>query len=611
METVFPTFPMTSATINSSSNRYSQAFPDPFFDYASTQMPRSLYDVLRWAEYLWITNGTYRMAAQRIVRYFLTKIELQNASDDEKEKYDEFLDKKMRIMDILASIGDDYLAYGNSFTSIHIPFRRYLRCRKCRHERALHEVEYSFEGWAFHGKCPQCGWRGQFERVDRRTIEEDKPKVIRWSPHEIRLLHHPISHEVDYFWVPPGDFKQQIKRGNQFYLATTPWEIIEAVKANKWFKFNAGVIYHLKEDTVAGIRNAGWGIPRIMSNFRQAWYVQVLKRYNEAIGLDYIIPFRVITPGKSSGTGEVDPLYHVNIGTFMSRVMDMIRRHRLDPVQWNALPFPVEYHALGGEGQDLAPVELINAGTDEFLNAIGTPAELYRGTLQVQAAPMALRLFERTWTHYISSINGWINWFFETITDLLSWEKIGGRLQPTMLAEDIEKKQIQLQLAAAQQISKQTAFAPFGINWREEIKRMFEEEKQFQEESSRFQEEQAKAQEFQQIFDAAHQSAMQPPGAMPGMPAGPTPAAGPVSPTTGAPAPGGTTPADMMSQAEQVAMQMLGMPYEARKSELLKLKKSDQTLHALVIQKMDEIRNQAKQQGGFQALQQMVGAQAG
>lgn len=67
----------------------------------------------------------------------------------------------------------------------------------------------------------------------------------------------------------------------------------------------------------------------------------------------------------------------------------------------------------------------------------------------------------------------------------------------------------------------------------------------------------------------------------------------------------------MMAQAEQVAMQMLGMPYEARKSELLKLKKSDEMLHAMVIQKMDEIRQQAKSQGGFQALQQMTGAQTG
>ena len=287
----------------------------------------------------------------------------------------------------------------------------------------------------------------------------------------------------------------------------------------------------------------------------------------------------------------------------------MIQKHRHDPAQWNALPFPIQYQALSGEGKDLAPTELIDAGTDEFLNSMGFPAELFKATLSVQAAPMALRLFERTWTHLISALNGWMNWFFEQVTNVLNWEDISGRLQPTTLAEDIEKKQIQLQLASAQQVSKQTAYSPFGIDYRQEIKRMFEEEQFFQEESKRFQKEQVKAQELEHTFEAAEQMAatggMMPgaAGPMAGAPAmGPTPAAGPA---------GGTTPEDLMAQAEQVAMQMLGMPYEARKSELLNLKKSDQTLHALVIQKMQEIRGKAKQQGGFQALQQMVGAQAG
>jgi hypothetical protein len=64
-------------------------------------------------------------------------------------------------------------------------------------------------------------------------------------------------------------------------------------------------------------------------------------------------------------------------------------------------------------------------------------------------------------------------------------------------------------------------------------------------------------------------------------------------------------------QAEQIAQQMLGMPYEARKSELLKIKKSDEVLHAMVIQKMDSIRNQAKNEGGAQVIQQMTGSQSG
>ena len=609
-DNVFPPLPGQGAALRGDFRRYASAFPDPFFDYASTQMPRSLYDVMRWCEFIWMTNGTFRMASQRVVRYFLTKVELEDAGDDEKEKYEEFLDKQVKIIDVLAKIGDDWMCYGNSFTSLNIPFRRYLRCPRCKHERSIKYINYSFEGWAFKARCPSCSYEGEFERSDRRSVEQDKIKIIRWSPHEIRLLYHPVSHDMTYYWIPPADFKREIKKGNKFYIATTPWEIIEAIRRDQWFKFHPGVLYHAKEETLAGVRNAGWGIPRIMSNFKQAWYVQVLKRYNEAIGLDYIVPFRVITPAKGPGSGEVDPLYHTNIGSFLSRVLGMIQRHRHDPVQWNALPFPIQYQALSGEGKQLAPHELIVAGMDEFLNAMGFPAEMFKGTLQVQAAPMALRLFERTWTHLTSALNGWINWFFEQVTNVLNWEDIGGRLQPTTLAEDVEKKQIQLQLASAQQVSKQTAYAPFGIDYRQEIRRMFEEEKFFQEESSRFQKEQARTQEMERTFEAAEQMAAAPGGMPPGAagPMAPAPAAGP---TPAAGSGSGTTPEDMLSQAEQVAMQMLGMPYEARKSELLKLKKSDQTLHALVIQKMEEIRRQAKQQGGFQALQQMVGAQAG
>ena len=223
-------------------------------------------------EYYWITNGLYRTACQRIVRYFLTKIELEDedAGDDEKTKYNEFLEKQMKIIDVLATIGDDYMCYGNSYTSIHIPFRRYLRCPKCKNEYSLKWISYKFQDWEFHANCPKCKYSGKFERVDRRSVEQDRIKIIRWSPHEIRLLHHPISHDTVYYWIPPADFKRELRRGNPFYIETTPWEIIEAVKKNEWFKFNPGIIYHVKEETVAGIRNNGWGIPRIMANFKQA-----------------------------------------------------------------------------------------------------------------------------------------------------------------------------------------------------------------------------------------------------------------------------------------------------------------------------------------------------
>lgn len=597
-------------------------------------MPRSIYDVLRWCEYVWLTYGTYRMASQRVVRYFLTKVELTDASDDEKEKYEEFLENDIQIMPTLAVSGDNYMCYGQDILSLHVPFRRHLRCPKCKTEKPINKVKYSWSGWGFQARCDACSHSGVFERVDRRSLGADPLRVIHWSPHEIRILYHPITGKTVYHWEIPGSFKTMIKNGNMFYLEHTPWEVIEAIRDDQLFRFNDDVIYHLKDEQIAGVKNYGWGIPLIMSNFKQAWYIQVLKRYNEAVALDYIMPWRILTPEPGSSR-EADPVLHINMNQFYSRVMQMYKQHRKDPTTIHALPFPVKMQMLGGDGKQLAPIELIDKGTDEFLNAQGVPAELYRGSLQVNAAPVALRLFERTWVHMVTGMNGLLNWLFKRVSELQNWENLKGRLQPTTLADSIEDRQIRLQLAAGQQISRQTAFAPFGINTREEVRRMLEEEQFQREEMQRFQEESAQKQELQQTMAAGSagqipgvpgmmppgmppgQPGMAPPGAMPPGATGQMPPGAPgampmgggmMPPAGGGASNAGVTPEDLAMQAEQIANQMLTIPYELRRGELNKIKKSNETLHSLVIAKMQKVRQTAQTQGGFQMLQQMTGA---
>lgn len=69
--------------------------------------------------------------------------------------------------------------------------------------------------------------------------------------------------------------------------------------------------------------------------------------------------------------------------------------------------------------------------------------------------------------------------------------------------------------------------------------------------------------------------------------------------------PADMTPQDLNAQAEAEAQRLLSMPYELRRSELTRIKKGNETLHALIIQKMQTIRQQAKLQGGQQMLQGM------
>jgi hypothetical protein len=109
-----------------------ERFPDPFCDVASLSMPESIQTALRWCEYIMNANGPYRQAVDRVVSYFITDVEIGDFGEntvgrEEKEKFRVFLEETLGIKNALHSVAMDYLTYGNSFTSLIIPFRRYLQ----------------------------------------------------------------------------------------------------------------------------------------------------------------------------------------------------------------------------------------------------------------------------------------------------------------------------------------------------------------------------------------------------------------------------------------------------------------------------------------------------
>jgi len=563
-----------------------RAYPDPFMSYATLAMPRTVEELLKWCETLASRNGTYSMASRRVVRYFLTKIEIQKASDEERVKYLKFLDETLNVMTTMASMGDDLLTYGNSFSSLFVPFRRYLTCPKCPAVVPITEIVYKWSSFQFNWTCQHCNRNVTTDKpTDRRTMEEARAAVIRWSPHHIRIRHHPISQRRIYLWDPPAELTRSITEGDPFIMEEMPWEMIQAIKARKMFRFAPRVIYHMREEGLAGIKSGGWGVSRFLSNFSQAFHVQMLKMYNEVICQEYIVPFRLLSP---AAAGANDPMVTSNLGSMNAKVGAMLDNHRRRPGGWNFVPFPMTYQVLGGEGNSLAPQELLNAAMDELLNSAGFPAEMYKGTLQFQAMPTALRLFQQTWPHLVASFNGWLRWLTDTSAQVFNWEPVTAALQPVTLADDIENKQLLLSLAAANQLPKSVAYAPLGIDAREAMTKIFDEQREYVEAQAKFDREMQHRQQVDQQLNSSTMAAAGVPG---------QPASGEAA----------MTPTDQVAQAEQIAAQLVAMPETQRKQELAKIRKSDETLWALVKAKMQLQRTQAESQGR-QALQAPPGS---
>lgn len=623
-----------------------ERFPDPFCDIASLSMPESIQSALRWTEYIMNANGVYRQAIDRVVSYFITDIEVYDAGDnttgrEEKEKYRVFLEDTLQIRNVLHTLALDYMTYGNSFTSLLLPFRRYLSCKKCSFEMPFDKVynsaqcAFSWQNFQFMATCPKCHYSGPWRHIDRRSGDAENMHVKRWNPHEIDILWDPYTDECSYVWKIPQDYRTLIKEGHLHHLERASWEVIQAIKNDQNLMFDKGVIFHLREDALAGMRNRGWGISRVLANFRQAWYVQILQRYNEAIALDYVVPFRVITPQPKGGDGQTsDPVHMVNLSNFAARVQSMIRARRTDPARWNVLPFPVAYQSLGGDASQLAPRDLLDQGLDTLLKCIGMPVELFNGTLSFQAAPAALRLFEANWSHLPHNLNKFLTELVGQISRFMSWEPVGAKLVRVTHADDLNRQMAKLQLMQAQQISKGTGLKSVGLDYEEEVKRMLEEEKIYADEQMRMQKEMEQAQQMQ---DLSQQAEMM--GGMGNAGAGatgmPAQGGGAPAPAGGAPAPGGMpqmgqpsavdqfimqrqnspnvprTPEDLQTQAQLIANDLLSKPEAIKDSELIKLKRGDQTMHALVTSIIDDIRQQARTQGGAMVMQQQFGQPAG
>jgi len=595
-------------------------FMNPWRDYPSHLMQTNLAGVLALAEYIWYKNQTYREAMLRTLNYFITKPKLDGLSEAERENYRKFLNNVLKINGVMNTVGEDYMAYSNAFTALYRPFNRYLICPQCSMSRPAARVKYKFEKFKFKGWCPQCHNEYVFKVRESRSFDQKRLKIWRISPKQMHLSYNSMSHDCRYLYMIPENDRSRIMQGDRVMVEHTPWEIIECIKHNRPFEFDPDMIFHWKDETLAGIPNNGWGIPRVLIHFNQLFYVQVLKKYNEALAMDYVMPIRVLTPAPRSAMEE-DLLYNYAFNEVTTQLSQIIDDHRKDSGSWHTLGFPVEYQLLTGEGRQLAPVDLITYGMDDLLNSSGVPAEFYKGTLEVGALPPALRLFEQRWANLVASLNSWLEWCVEQIAWAQRWEPPEeAQLERVTVADDFEKKQIQLSLAQSNRLSLGTAMAPYGLDIKKEIDAYFEEQEYYlkkqREFSSKMQRADINAEAGIQgvaIDQAAQQqdldaqqgmlSGSAPPGAGPAPPPGGMPPAG-----GGQPAPVGgvgTTMDEAYAQAQQEAQRLVSMPETARKSELINMKKTNPTLHAFVSQELENIRQEMKSQG-YQMMQQQA-----
>jgi hypothetical protein len=217
-------------------------------------------------------------------------------------------------------------------------------------------------------------------------------------------------------------------------------------------------------------------------------------------------------------------------------------------------------------------------------------------------------LFEATHHPLVNDANKFLRWLTSEISRIRSWETVKTSLKRITIADNLEKQMMAAQMMMSQQLSGSTVLRDMGYDWRQEQKQIAEEARFQSETQSRMQEEMEQQGFAQQIAkgqtgDPAQGGAAPPGGAPPqggAVPPGGDPSQGgmPQGPVTQYLAATGPnvqqTPQDMMAAADSIAQQLLGIPEGVKDSELRKLKQANPTMHALVKERMTQLRRETK-----------------
>jgi hypothetical protein len=309
-----------------------------------------------------------------------------------------------------------------------------------------------------------------------------------------------------------------------------------------------------------------------------------LRKIDEAVGLDYMLPFRMFHPVPSAQAS--DPMNYMLLNRWGAEIKNVINKRRTDPFAMHALPFPVSYQEFGAQGKNLAPKDLVEYHNGVLLDSMGYPAELFRGSLQIQQVPTAVRLFENSFHFIHQGFDRIVKWVSGRICDYIGQQRLETSLQLPRLADDLERQRVYMQLAAGAEIPRSIAYGPFGIKDPvEAAKQRAQEDIEIQKEQQKLQTDFQRQQQLGSMDSIlAQQQASD--GAMGSAPAG-------------APTSGGSemNPLDIQNKAAELAQQWLQLPVGERQKQMAAVRTSNPNLHAMAKQKMEEMRSQAESQG--------------
>lgn len=601
----------TALAERSAVDRRAKDFGDPYKTLSSDYIPEDLREALRAAVYYYARNPHYRHSMRRVASYFITDVVFQGEKTGDRTEQQELRDYLLNGLNVFGAmlrLADEAHCYALSFARIAFPFDRSLVDSRSGRLQFWSLDQFPAQYRTFdiqtltyqvpdpHQSHLPIAARSKVSLPFRDFTSKDPSRISIQSmdPMDIILMPSFFDGRRQVVWDIPKRVRTSIRDGkNMFEIDRTPLEFLRVIRDEQLFAFNEDEVFVFSTPGFSGLSSGGsWQVPEILWHQPALHRLALYHRVDEAVALDYILPLRTIFPNIGGGNNS-DQALKMLLSDFPNKMRRMVQDHRRDPTNIQIAPAPIGYQEIGGSGKNLVPKDLIEVQRNTTMEDAGVPVEMFRGSIQVQLVPTLMRLFERPFGYIPLQFNRFLRWTNERVTRYLGREVIPVTLQRPRLADDLEERALMFQLAASGEISRQRAYAGLGVDDPiSEIDARMREEMEIERRRAALQREQELFMTSSSINDVTAAQKAQTAGAGGTPPAG-NPQAGGVP----------VSPLQMGDQATQIAQQLLTIPVGERAKELRRIQSSNENLHAMVKQRMEQLRSQAESQGRSQLSQ--------
>ena len=431
--------------------RGSIKYDTPFLDMTSTFIPKSIKGLLRFIAASILSDGLVSQCITKLSEYPITKL-LYNENNpspikDDKtvDKWVEILEQRLKIIRTMKQSGMDYYSYGNSVLSINYPFKRFLECKRCKKTVAAESIKYKFKNFKFYGKC-SCGEVGVMDPQDRNTQELSKLSIIHWDLLQLDIKYNSITDDHFYYYKVPIHIEVALKRGDLDIVSTTRLEIIKAVQYRKQLKLSSDNVFHLKRTSPQYIvpSERGWGLPVVVPVMKDIFHNKILKKGNEMIAFDHIVPLRILFP---QGTGDVSPHATINLAGWRGKVENEIRMWKADPNRISIVPIPLGMVNFSGDAKLLLVTPEIKATDDNIIMGLGIIPEIIRGGASWSGSNVSLRVVENTFLNHRTDMHEMLDWVVDNVARYLKMKPIDVKMADFKMADDVQKKNLMVNAA--------------------------------------------------------------------------------------------------------------------------------------------------------------------